>query len=91
MTVNSIVGDLTRETIDFIYSQTKRKKNKQKIEYIINYLTNLLFANIHPYLYTILGVLILMFLMNLFQFYYYIKLFIKNNKNMILDTTTTVF
>jgi hypothetical protein len=89
MTVNSLVGDLTRETIDFIYSQTTRKKNKQKIQYVINYLTSILFSNIQPYLYTILGVLILMFLMNLFQFYYYIKLFLKNNKNsLMLDVTT---
>ena len=77
--VNSIVGDITRECIDFIYTQTKRKKNKQKIQYIVNNLTNIIFENIQPYLYTILGVLIIMFLMNLFQFYYYIKLFLINN------------
>ena len=77
--VNSIVGDITRECIDFIYTQTKRKKNKQKIQYIVNNLTNIIFENIQPYLYTILAVLIIMFLMNLFQFYYYIKLFLLNN------------
>lgn len=77
--VNSIVGDITRECIDFIYTQTKRKKNKQKIQYIVNNLTNIIFENIQPYLYTILAVLIIMFLMNLFQFYYYIKLFLINN------------
>jgi hypothetical protein len=77
--VNSIVGDITRECIDFIYTQTKRKKNKQKIQYIVSNLTNIVFENIQPYLYTILGVLIIMFLMNLFQFYYYIKLFLINN------------
>jgi hypothetical protein len=75
---NSLVADLTRETIDFIYSQTRRKKNKQKIQYIMNYLTNLIFADLQPYLYTILAVLILMFLINLFQFYYYVRLFLKN-------------
>ena len=77
--VNSIVGDITRELIDFIYTQIKRKKNKQKLEYIISNITNIIFENIQPYLYTILGVLIIMFLMNLFQFYYYIKLFLLNN------------
>lgn len=77
--VNSIVGDITRECIDFIYTQSKRKKNKQKIQYIIRNLTNIIFENIQSYLYTILAVLIIMFLMNLFQFYYYIKLFLINN------------
>lgn len=75
---NSLVADLTRETIDFIYTQTRRKKNKQKIQYIMNYLTNLIFSDLQPYLYTILAVLILMFLINLFQFYYYVRLFLKN-------------
>ena len=92
MTVNSIVGDLTRETIDFIYTQTRRKRNKKKIQYIINYLTTLLFGSIQPYLYTILSVLILLFVINFFQFYYYIKLFLKSNKHipLILDTTTNI-
>lgn len=80
--VNSIVGDITREIIDFIYIQTKRKKNKQKIKYIIHNFTNVVFENIQPYLYTILAVLIIMFLMNLFQFYYYIKLFLINNHSI---------
>jgi hypothetical protein len=90
MGVNSIVGDLTRETIDFIYAQTKRKKNKQKIEYIKSYITNILFADIQPYLYTIMGILIVGFVLNCFQFYYYIKLFMKNSKNILpltFDTT----
>ena len=84
MPVNSIFSDLTRETIDYIYCQTKRKKNKHKIEFIKNYITNMLFADIQPYLYTILGILILGFVLNCFQFYYYIRLFIKNNKNGII-------
>lgn len=80
--INSIVGDITRECIDFIYTQIKRKKNKQKIKYIIENITNIVFENIQPYLYTILSVLIIMFLMNLFQFYYYIKLFLINNHSI---------
>ena len=80
--VNSIIGDITRECIDFIYMQIKRKKNKQRIKFIIENLTSIVFENIQPYLYTILAVLIIMFLMNLFQFYYYIKLFLINNHSI---------
>jgi len=76
MKVNSMIGDFTREIIDFIYSQTKRKNNKKKIKYIIDLLTKLLFEDIKPYLYTILSMLFIMFIINCFQFYYYIKLFI---------------
>lgn len=78
MKVDSLIGDLTNEIIDFIYSQTRKKSNKKKIKYIIDMLTRLLFGDIKPYLYTILAMLFIMFLINCFQFYYYIKLFIDN-------------
>jgi hypothetical protein len=89
MPVNNLVGDLTRETINFVYTETKRRRNKKKIQYVIKYITSILFAetSIKPYLYTILSILILGFVMNCFQFYYYIKLFLKNNKNLKVSGT----
>lgn len=88
---NSLIADFTRETIDFIYTQTRRKKNKQKIQYIMNYLTNLIFADLQPYLYTILAVLILMFLINIFQFYYYIRLFLKHSNLQNINFTESFY
>lgn len=88
---NSLIADFTRETIDFIYIQTRRKKNKQKIQYIMNYLTNLIFADLQPYLYTILAVLILMFLINIFQFYYYIRLFLKHSNLQNINFTESFY
>lgn len=82
MKVNSLVGDLTNEIIEFVYSQTRKKNNKHKIKYIIDMITKLLFGDIKPYLYTILAMLFIMFLVNCFQFYYYIKLFIDNKINL---------
>jgi len=83
MKVNSLIGDLTNEIIDFVYSQTRRKNNKKKIKYIIDTLTKLLFGDIQPYLYTILAMLFIMFIINCFQFYYYIRLFVDNkSKNL---------
>ena len=81
MVVNSIVGDLTHEIIDYIYLQIKKKNNKKKIKYITDALTKLLFGDIQPYLYTILAMLFVMFIVNCFQFYYYIKLFV-DTKNI---------
>lgn len=74
--VNTFVGDITREIIDYIYSQTKKKNNKKKIKYIIDTITDLILQNLQPYLYTILIILIIIILMNCFQFYYYIILLV---------------
>jgi hypothetical protein len=71
--MTSIVGDITSEIIHLAYQQTRKNKNKRKIKYIIDILTNLLFEDIKPYAITILGILILMFVMNCFQFYWYMK------------------
>lgn len=86
MRVNSIFGDLTHEIIEFIYTQTRRKSNKRKIKYIIDTLTTVAFGDVKPYLYTILAILILIFLMNCFSFYYYIKLFVKSNPNININS-----
>lgn len=81
MRINSLFGDLTHEIIEFIYNQTKKKSNKRKIKYVVDSLTTIVFSDVKPYLYTILAILILMFLMNCFSFYYYIRLFAKSNPN----------
>lgn len=91
MAVTSIIGDITKELIDYVYAQLKKKKNKIKLKHIIDTLTDFVFNDLKPYLYTILSILILMFIMNLVQFYYYVKIFIDsklpfnipNNFNLI--------
>ena len=89
--MKSLFGDITKETINLIYKECEKDKNKQRLSYIINNITNIAFKNIQPYLYTIMAILVLLFLMNCFQFYYYIKLFIINNKqlNIQLDDIAT--
>lgn len=91
MKVNSLVGDLTTEIIDFVYSQTRKKNNKKKIKYIIDTLTKLLFGDIKPYLYTILAMLFIMFIINCFQFYYYIRLFVDNKSKIIGESGHIIF
>lgn len=86
MTINPLLGDLTNEIVEYIYIQFRKKKNKKKIKYIINTLTNIALGDIKPYFYTILAILIVMFLMNCFNFYYYITLFMKSNPNFNMNT-----
>ena len=84
-----MLGDITNEIINLIYIETKKKKNKKKIKTVIDSFFDVVFSDIKPYLYTILGILVLIFLINVFQFYYYIKMFINNNGN-IIDLQTNV-
>lgn len=86
--MKSLMGDLTKDLFDFILHECDKNKNKKKITSIINNITNAALNNIKPYLYTIMSILVLLFLMNCFQFYYYIKLFILNNKSLNIDDIT---
>lgn len=86
MRINPLLGDVTNEVIDYIYVQTHKKKNRRKIKYMIDTLTTIAFGDVKPYLYTILAILILMFLMNCFNFYYYIKLFTKSNPHFKISS-----
>jgi hypothetical protein len=88
--MKSIIGDLTTETISLIFRECEKDKNKRRLSNIINNIINIAFENIKPYLYTIMAILILLFIMNCFQFYYYIKLFLtKNLENANIDDILT--
>jgi hypothetical protein len=87
--MKSLFSDLTKETINIVFKECEKEKNKNRIENFINKITKIAFTNIQPYLYTIMAILVLMFTMNCFQFYYYIKLFIINNKISNLDDIVT--
>jgi hypothetical protein len=77
--MKSVLGDLTSETIGIIFKECEKEKNKRRIETIINNIINIALDNIKPYLYTIMAILILMFLINFVQFYYYVKLMLANS------------
>jgi hypothetical protein len=81
--MKSIIGDLTSETINFIYKECEKEQNKKRLNVIINNITNIAFQSIKPYLYTIMAILILLFLMNCFQFYYYAKSMVTFQKSNI--------
>ena len=75
----SIVRNFTCELIDLIYIESKRKKNRRKLHKIINVLTSSALQNIQPYLILIVALLVILFLMNCFQFYYYMKHVVRLN------------
>lgn len=71
--MSSLLSDLTKDTITLLYNETKKIHNKKKITYMINLLVSIALEKIQPYLYAIMAILVIMFLMNIFQFVYYIK------------------
>jgi hypothetical protein len=70
---------LFKNSLDFLLngiSQELQDENKfKKVKKIIVNITNILFQHIKPYFYTIMSILLIMFGMNCFQFYYFIKTF----------------
>jgi hypothetical protein len=81
--MKSLLSDLTTETISLLYKECEKDKNKQRITTMLNNMINIALTNIKPYLYTIMALLILLFLMNCFQFYYYVKYVILSQQSNI--------
>lgn len=75
--MTGILETLTKETIDIIYKEAKRKKNKKRIEFILKIFEDFIISRIQPFVFAIFGILIVLFLVNCFQFFYYIKLQMK--------------
>lgn len=73
--MDSMIGDITSQSLKLIYKETQKEHNKIRIRNIISNITKSALTVFQPYFYAIMGILILMFLANCFQFYYYIKTF----------------
>lgn len=71
--MNSILSDMTSNFIKNIYLETLKKKNKKRIEKIVSVVTLILLEKIQPYVFGILTMLVILFLMNVLQFYYYLS------------------
>lgn len=85
----SILGDLTSDLINIVYKESKKKNNIKKLHHIIDLVIDYSYSKIQPFLYTIIGVLIIMFIMNCLQFYYYIKMYLQNNNGLMLSNILT--
>jgi hypothetical protein len=80
MVIIYMIDIITDETISLIYKHTQKEKNKKKLENIINNLLDISLRRINPYLYSIMAVLILIFVINCVQFYYYTNTIIRTLK-----------
>jgi hypothetical protein len=68
-----MIGELTNEAIHIMYKELQKNKNKQKLSFVLKFVSNMIFTDVVPYMYAIIAILLIMFLMNVFQFYYYVK------------------
>ena len=71
--MTSLVSDLTRESINIVYKELLKKRNQKRIAYICDVIIFVAIKRLQPYFYAIMGILIIIFLINCFQFYYYLR------------------
>lgn len=90
--MDSIFTELASDALNILYKESKRKKNQKRITYIVDTLASLAIRRIQPYMYAIMAILIVMFLMNCFQFWYYVKQLLSAHKQgrVLLDTKLTI-
>lgn len=71
--MDNIFSEVTSNVIKNIYTETLKPKNKKRLEKIVSAITLILLKKIQPYIFGILTMLIILFLMNVLQFYYYLS------------------
>lgn len=71
--MDNIFSEITSNIIKKIYIETIKPKNKKRLEKIVSVITMILLKKIQPYIFGILTMLVILFLMNILQFYYYLS------------------
>lgn len=89
--MDSFIGDVLKDTLNYIYKESRKKRNQKKISLIIDIITKIAVEKIQLYMYAIIAILIILFLMNCFQFYYYIKMIMILNKEKNLIDADTIY
>lgn len=83
--MTSFSSDLTRQAIHCLQKEVNRKSTQKKIRNVVDIITAFAIMKLQPYLYAIIAILLIMFLMNCFQFYYYLKIVMLNKtQNMTM-------
>lgn len=85
----TLVGDLTGDVLKYAFKEFNRPNNRKRLEFVIDTVTDMAIRRIQPYMYAIMAILLVVFLFNCFQFYYYLKYIIASHRNGVaLDLTT---
>lgn len=71
---SNIFGNLTKQTLSLLYLELNKPVNKRKLTSIIEILLKSALSYLTPYLYAIMAILVILFLMNCFQFMYYTRI-----------------
>jgi hypothetical protein len=79
----TLVSDLTGEVLRYAYKEFNRPNNRKRLAFMIETVTNMAIGRIQPYMYAIMAILVIMFLLNCFQFYYYLKYIMLYHKNAV--------
>lgn len=67
-----MLSEITTELIKKIYNEIKKKKNKRRLEVIISDISSIVFKSLQPYIIGVFVMLIILFIMNVMQFYFYL-------------------
>lgn len=79
----TFISKATKDFFYYINKELEKEKNKKNISTVTSYFSKLILERFTPYFYTLLCILIIMFVMNCVQFYYYLKIILKIDKYKI--------
>jgi hypothetical protein len=81
--MESMFSVLFQDGVSTVYSEYYRPENKEKVDNVINDIFEVFFRKIKPYLVLVITVLCISIVMNCVQFYYYIRVFLKQSTNNV--------
>jgi hypothetical protein len=76
----SVISDLFKDTIETLYNEYIKEGNKERIDCISNDLFDTFFKRIQVYFALLVVILLVLIVLNFVQFYYYIKVFMRQIK-----------
>lgn len=74
------LGNITKQSINLIYNEIKKPCNKKKLTSVVEIILKSALSYLTPYLYAIIAILVVLFLMNCFQFFYYTRIVLQLNE-----------